>query len=374
MKIVIDDKIPYIKGVFEPFAEVRYLPGAAITPEDVKNADALITRTRTQCDKNLLEGSSVKFIATATIGYDHIDTEWCRKANIQWTNAPGCNSSSVEQYVIAAILHLAQKRNIILKGKTIGVIGVGNVGTKVARVSKLLGMNVLLNDPPRERKEQSDQFVSLEQIKEEANIISLHVPLQRVGPDKTYHLIDRKFLAELKNKPLLLNTCRGEVTETTALQEAITQGEISGAVIDCWEHEPTPDPVLLKLADITTPHIAGYSRDGKANGTTQCVQSISQFFHLGLDKWKAVIPEHPTNPLIVTDRNGTIQQQITQAVLATYPIWKDSDRLTLSPESFEKQRGDYPVRREYQAYTIKEASLEAQKILSAMKFNLSLIL
>ncbi|MDP4207082.1 MAG: NAD(P)-dependent oxidoreductase, partial [Bacteroidota bacterium] len=186
MKIIIDDKIPYIRGVFEPFAEVHYLSGAATTPEIAHNADALITRTRTICNQKLLENSTVKFIATATIGYDHIDTEWCKSAGIEWTNAPGCNSSSVEQYVLAAILYQAREKGLILKGKTLGVVGVGNVGSKVARVGQLLGMKVLLNDPPRERAEGEGIFTSLDHILEEADIITLHVPLQHEGTDKTF--------------------------------------------------------------------------------------------------------------------------------------------------------------------------------------------
>src|SRR5664279_1922618 len=177
MKFIIDDKIPYIQGVLEPFGEVVYLSGPKTTPEIVMDADAIITRTRTICNQHLLESSSVKFIATATIGYDHIDTDYCAKAGIQWTNAPGCNSKSVEQYIASALFVLAQMKGFHLKGKTIGVVGVGQVGSKVAHICELLGMKVLLNDPPRERAEGPKQFCSLREIMKKADIITLHVPL-----------------------------------------------------------------------------------------------------------------------------------------------------------------------------------------------------
>ncbi len=193
MKIIIDDKIPYIKGALEPYAEVIYMPGGKTTAEVVKDADALITRTRTKCNEKLLAGSSVKFIATATIGFDHIDTAYCQKANIIWTNAPGCNSSSVEQYIASALMVMAEKKGFNLSEKTIGVVGVGNVGKKVARIADIFGMKVLLNDPPRARAESPEGFVELDVILRESDIITLHVPLNYEGIDKTFHLADESF-------------------------------------------------------------------------------------------------------------------------------------------------------------------------------------
>src|SRR5512133_563848 len=193
MKIIIDDKIHYIHGAFEGVAEVIYLPGSKTTPEVVKDADAIVTRTRTICNEKLLAGSKVKFIATATIGYDHIDTAWCEQSGISWTNAPGCNSKSVEQYIASALMALAEKKNFTLKEKTIGIVGVGNVGAKVARLCEIFGMKVLLNDPPRARAEGGKSFVELESILENADIITLHVPLNLGGEDKTYHLADELF-------------------------------------------------------------------------------------------------------------------------------------------------------------------------------------
>ncbi|ADQ78724.1 4-phosphoerythronate dehydrogenase [Paludibacter propionicigenes WB4] len=353
MKIIIDDKIPYIQGAFEGVVEVIYLPGNKTTPEIVKDADAIVTRTRTICNEQLLAGSAVKFIATATIGYDHIDTDYCEAAGIQWTNAPGCNSKSVEQYIASALLVLAQKNNWILAEKCIGIVGVGNVGSKVATVCKLLGMKVLLNDPPRERAEGKGHFVSLQHVLDEADIISLHVPLNMTGEDATFHLCDRTFFTSLKRKPVLINSCRGEVIDTTSVKEALQSGALSGFVCDCWENEPDIDLELLALTDLATPHIAGYSRDGKATGTLMSVQAISNFFSLGLNNWRPLGVELPVHPVIEIDGTGLTEQDIiAKAVLSTYDIRDDDRRFRADTTEFEMQRGDYPVRREFTAYTL----------------------
>lgn len=358
MKIIIDDKIPYIKGALEPFGEVIYLPGNKTTPEVVKDADAIITRTRTKCNKKLLEGSSVKFIATATIGFDHIDTEYCDKANIHWTNAKGCNSSSVEQYIASALMVLAENKGFNLSEKTIGIVGVGNVGSKVARIAEIFGMRVLLNDPPRARAELFADFVELEDILKEADIITLHVPLNLEGVDKTYHLANETFFSKMKRKPILINSCRGEVVKTNALKEALKSGQVSGAVIDCWENEPDIDTKLLKMVDLGSPHIAGYSKDGKANGTSMSVQAVSRFFGLGIDNWQCKDVELPEFTEIKIDGSGKSEQEILgEAVLSTYDIRKDDKRLRKSVETFEKQRGDYPVRREFPTFEIKASNL-----------------
>ena len=230
MKIVIDDKIPYIQGALEPFAEVVYLPGSKTTAEVVKDAVAIISRTRTICNEALLSGSSVKIIASATIGYDHIDTEYCDRAGIKWTNAPGCNAKSVEQYIASAIMVMAERKGWTLAGKTIGVVGVGNVGSKVATIAEILGMRVLLNDPPRARVEGEKGFVSLDKILEESDIITLHVPLNQEGLDATWHLAD-EVVCPHAAQPIFINSCRGEVVETAALKHAIRTGQVSGAII-----------------------------------------------------------------------------------------------------------------------------------------------
>ena len=374
MKIIIDDKIPYIRGAFEDVAEVIYLPGSKTTAEIVRDADAIVTRTRTICNEKLLAGSSVKFIATATIGYDHIDTDYCDAAGIKWTNAPGCNSKSVEQYIASTLMVLAETKKLKLKDLCIGIVGVGNVGSKVAKICEIFGMKVLLNDPPRERAEGSDKFVSLETIKNEADIISLHVPLNIKGEDATFHMGNESFFSALKKRPVLINSCRGEVIETDAVKKALKTKQLSSFVCDCWENEPDLDLELLEMTEIATPHIAGYSKDGKAKGTLMSVLAISDFFGLGLNNWQPSGVELPTNPIIEIDGEGMNEQEVfSKAILHTYDIRHDDKLLRLSPEHFEQQRGDYPTRREFPAFTVRTQRVEEKTLekLELLGFNVS---
>jgi erythronate-4-phosphate dehydrogenase len=320
----------------------------------------------------LLAGSSVRFLATATIGYDHIDTAWCEKAGISWANAPGCNSKSVEQYVASVLCVLSERYGFRLRDKTIGVVGVGHVGSKVARWCQLMGMKVLLNDPPRAREEGEASFCSLQEIVREADIITLHVPLNRAGVDATFHLADQAFFQSLSRKPILINSCRGEVTETAALKEAVRKGLLTAVVLDCWEHEPDIDRELLQLADVATPHIAGYSRDRKAIGTGMSVQDISRFFGLGLDDWMPSTIEPPLTPMIELDGSGLNQEQvIAKAIWSTYDVRQDDRLLREHPDQFEYWRGHYPVRREFPAYSIKTTHVdtETQQKLIDMGFH-----
>ena len=282
---------------------MEYYPGKDITAEKVKDADALIIRTRTTCDEALLTGSKVKFIATATIGFDHIDTVFCDENNIKWTNAPGCNSGSVMQYIASALVQLSNKYNFSFSEKTIGIVGVGNVGSKVARLASLLGMKVLLNDPPRKRKEGKKDFVSLKTIQDKADIISFHVPLNLKGKDKTFHLFDNDFLSKTKDGSIIINSSRGEVVSTDTLKKGLISKKVKAAVIDVWENEPNIDLELLKQVDIATPHIAGYSADGKANGTAMSVQALSRHFNLGLDDWFPENIPSPSKPSFKIDCN-----------------------------------------------------------------------
>ncbi len=373
MKIVIDDKIPYIKGAFEPFADVLYVSGSKTTHQTVKNADAIITRTRTICNEQLLKGSKVKMIATATIGFDHIDTEYCESNGIEWTNAPGCNSWSVAQYILAALCKYTLSKNYELSKLTIGIVGVGNVGSKVAHLCNSIGMRVLLNDPPRKRIEQSNAFVDLETIQQQADIITFHTPLTFEGNDKTYHLANKDFFSNCKNNVLLINSARGEIMNTLHVLDALEKGILSDTIIDCWENEPDIDSVLLKKSFIATPHIAGYSKDGKANGTSMSVQAISRKFNLGIDNWECTNIEKPQSTTILLDGGGkTVEQVVCEAVLATYVIDNDSDSLKDNPKAFEKLRGDYPVRREFTVYTvnIRNASLQMIHVLKNFGFKI----
>jgi erythronate-4-phosphate dehydrogenase len=372
VKIVVDDKIPYIAGALEPFAEVVYLEGRRTGAADVRDADALVTRTRTRCDRSLLEGSRVRFIATATIGFDHIDTEFCRQAGIEWSNAPGCNAESVNQYMASCLFSLSERTQRPLAGQTIGIVGVGQVGSRVARTCERLGMRVLLNDPPRARREGDAGFVSLEQVRAESDFISFHVPLNMAGQDRTLSMVDDGFCASLGRRPVLFNTCRGEVFETAAVSGALQSGALSGLVLDCWENEPGIDLDLLGRVDFGTPHIAGYSRDGKANGTRTSVRAISRFFGLGIDDWEPKTLEAPSRPVIALSGTArSTEAWVAEAVLATYRIETDDRMLRADPAAFERLRGDYPVRREFGAYTVQTADVpeDVARLLSSMGFR-----
>jgi erythronate-4-phosphate dehydrogenase len=373
IRIIADEDIPFLKGVLEPYSDIEYYPGNKITGREIADADALIIRTRTKCNSNLLQGSGVRFIASATIGFDHIDTDYCREHNIEWTNAPGCNSSSVQQYIGAALTALSEKYGFSPGSRTIGVVGVGHVGTKVVKLAEHLGMTVLMNDPPRMRKEGQCGFVSLDGILRDCDIISFHVPLNITGEDRTYHMIDDHLLGRLNPGTLIINTSRGEVADTGALKRAAKAGKVKGLVIDVWENEPDIDIDLLNSVDIATPHIAGYSADGKANGTSMSVRSLSRFFGLGLDDWKPLgIPE-PENTLItLAEKFASAQENLARAIISTYNIMEDDRRLRMSPETFEDQRANYPLRREFDSYSVRlvDKNNDNKRILRRMGFKI----
>lgn len=309
--IIADSFIPYLKGLLDDVADMTYLPPAGFTPDAVKNADALIIRTRCKCNKELLCGSKVRFIATATIGCDHIDDEYCKAAGIEWKNAPGCNANSVANYIYLALEHALTHG---VKAKTIGVVGVGNVGKKVVKAAAAIGLRVLENDPPRQATEQGGGFCDLSEVQREADIITFHVPLK----DDTYHLCDETFLAACRKKPLIINSARGEVCDNSALEKAGNR-----IILDCWENEPLINRKLLDKALIATPHIAGYSADGKAMGTYMAAKAICGFF--GIDKQFRVTPPESNED---------------------YDIMRDDKALREDPSKFEWLRNHYPLRRD----------------------------
>lgn len=355
MKVVCDSHIPFLKGVLEPYCDVSFVPGQEITPEIVREADALIIRTRTKCNAQLLKGSRVRFIATATIGYDHIDTTWCESNGISWTNAPGCNSWSVQQYIGSLLVSMARDMGFSFRDKTLGVVGVGNVGSKVARLAALLGFRVLLCDPPRARREGADAFRTLEQIIKECDIISLHVPLSLDGDDVTYHLFDKSRLSMLNANQILINSSRGEVVDGEALKDILRQKRIRAAALDVWENEPDIDSELLQLLYCGTPHIAGYSADGKATGTMMCVQALGRFFDLPCQNWEISDMPLPANPVEFSiDTTGKKPQSVlAEAILHSYDIKSDDSMLRKDVSGFEGLRSGYPVRREFPAFSVR---------------------
>lgn len=348
MKIVADDKIPFLKGVFEPYARVVYAPGGEIGKNELMTADALLIRTRTRCTPELLEGTPVKFIATATIGFDHISPE----LRVPWSNAPGCNSGSVAQYVISALLRLD---DLPLRGRVLSVIGAGHVGSKVAAAGRAMGMTVLVNDPPRAEREGPEGFVPLDEAVERADFLSFHVPLERLGKHATFHLADRELLARMKPGAVLLNTSRGEVADSAALKEVLYSGRIR-AVLDVWENEPDPDPELLELAAFATAHIAGYSTDGKANGTAAAVRAVARALNIPeLIRFEVQDIPVPENSTIILPSGIPLKEALQLACEAGYDIRNDDRRLRAAPGSFEALRGNYPLRREPGAFVVENA-------------------
>ena len=347
MKIVVDDKIPYILPALNLLAdEVVAKAGSEITAADVRDADILVVRTRTRCDQKLLENSHVRLIVTATIGYDHLDTAYLDAQGIQWTNCPGCNATSVGQYVRNSLYLLQRERGLHLADCTLGIIGVGHVGSAVwAKTRPDENANtsgrILLCDPlrehfPLEEKSHTD-WCPIERIQEEADIITFHTPLTTDGPAPTYHMADERFFRLLKRRPVIINAARGGVIDEDALLNAMDERLVSDVIIDTWEQEPRINPELLRRAYIATPHIAGYSADGKANATRMTLATICQF--LGRSMEFDIQP--PALPETIVWAEDSIER-----ALQLYDPRTDSKQLKANPDRFEWLRGHYPLRRE----------------------------
>lgn len=369
IKIVADTTIPFLKGIPEDFAEVSYLSSNEFTSAAVKNADALIVRSINKCTRELLEGSRVKLITTATIGFDHIDTAYCEENGIRWYNAPGCNAVSVSQYVLSSLLTIALRKHVLLKDQTIGIIGVGHVGKEVEKLCKAFGMRVLLHDPPRAAVEGSSAFVSLDQIAREADIITLHTPLEKNGKYPTYHLANTAFFNKLIRKPWFVNAARGGIHDTNALIQAKESGLVSELILDCWEKEPEISSRLIELASIATPHIAGFSADGKANATRACLEHIRTFFGIADVRTQDVLPPQPAQPQI--NLTQYTDSPIEQAIFHSFTPLQIDKALREEPNKFEWFRANYPHPREFSAYTVINGGLEEKVLLRHIGFRVS---
>ena len=340
MKIVADKHIPFLEGVFEPYAEVVYIDGRAINHDDIVDADALIIRTRTICNAELLDGTKVRMIATATIGMDHIDLDYCREHGIEVHNAEGCNAGGVLQYVFSALYGVAARKGIKLDDATIGIVGVGHVGKKVEEMARHLGFKVLLCDPPRAAAEGADGFCSLEFLLANSQVVTMHVPLD----ETTRGMADEDFFMLMPPGSIFINAARGEVIDDEALIQAIPK--LGAVVIDTWNHEPDVNRDLLEMVDIATPHIAGYSYQGKQNATASAVQSVAR--HFGIEQLydyypEADIPDHDPIRLDLGDKTHGERAAVFQY---NYPIFTDDFRFRMEPENFERLRSEYKYRRE----------------------------
>jgi erythronate-4-phosphate dehydrogenase len=347
MKIVADPNIPFVREAFEALGPIELVPGRQIDAAVAREVDALLVRSVTPVNAALLDGSNVKFVATATIGTDHVDERYLKACGIGFASAAGSNANSVAEYVVAGMLELADRRKFRLREKTLGVVGVGNVGSRVIRYAESLGMRVLQNDPPRQRAERGGQFISLDRVLAEAEIITLHVPLTREGPDATFHLFDKDQLAALElRRPILINTSRGAVIDNKALLKAIDGEKIGATVLDVWENEPDILPELLDVVDIGTPHIAGYSLDGKINGTVMIHRALCEFFGIK-PTWQPPIPPPAVPRIKLALDGGEDDDVLRQAIRQVYDITADDAALRKNIRAFDSLRATYPVRREF---------------------------
>ena len=341
MKILADSNIPFLKGVFEPYAEVVYKDGRSISATDIKFADALVIRTRTKCNRETLEGSRVQAIASATIGTDHVDLVWCSENGITVYNAAGCNAGGVMNYVLSALYGAASRHSIKLEGATIGIVGVGHVGKLVAEAAGKLGFHVLLCDPPRALREGPENYCQLEDLLARSQVVSMHVPLD----ETTHGMAGDEFFEALRPGAVFINSSRGEVVDESALLRA--RPKLGALAIDTWCNEPFVNQNLMSVCDVATPHIAGYSYQGKMMGTAMAVRAIAR--HFGIDPLRNYMPEPENADLapIGLDVHGRSQGEITALLQYNYPIFTDDFLFRMDPDSFEQLRIDYNYRREF---------------------------
>jgi len=341
MKIVADTNIPFLKGVLEPYADVVYMDGRAIDRQAMMDADAIIIRTRTKCNQETLQGTKVKMIASATIGTDHIDMSWCAQNGIEVQNAEGCNAGAVANYIFSAMYAVASRRTISMEDAVLGIIGVGNVGRKVEHMARTLGLKVLLNDPPRAQEEGPEGFVTIDELLEKASIISLHVPLNA----SSQGMCNDAFFNKMRPGSIFINASRGEVVDEAALLRA--RPKISALVLDTWCNEPNVSQILIDACDIATPHIAGYSYQGKQNGTAMAVQAVARHFGIKeLEFFRPAEEEEALKPKAIPVR-GKTQGEIAAALQYNYPIFTDDFLFRVNPADFERLRSEYNYRREF---------------------------
>ena len=375
MKLIVDENIAYAKEAFSGFGNLKLINGRFFTNDEIKDADVLIVRSITPVDEKLLKNSKVKFIGTATIGTDHIDLKYLKRKKISFADARGCNADSVAEYVFTALLKVASEEELSLKGKTIGVVGIGNIGNRVVKLAELFGMKVLKNDPPLERKGIGQNYVSLDKIFT-ADIITLHVPLSFEGMDKTFHLINSTNLKKIKSGAIIINTARGAVTDNNALLVECLQNKFK-LILDVWENEPSINIGLLENTRVGTAHIAGYSFEGKVNGTKMVYDSLCQYYNIK-PTWRPDLPKIEQVDLRIPD-GKTDEERVYKLFVKIYDIQNDESKLreifkyTLNEQAgyFDKLRKEYPIRREFSNYTVhlSHADSHLKQFLECFRFK-----
>lgn len=381
MKTVVAESVLFGAEAFSTLGEVCVRPDRAIGPDDVRDADALVVRSKTAVNAALLDGSRLVFAGTATAGYDHFDVRALAGRGVAWTAAPGCNATSVAEYIVSALLALASRENRPLEGRTLGIVGVGQVGGRVAQRARALGMIPLLNDPPRALAEGDEGFLPLDELLPRADFVTLHVPLEDAGAFPTRGMADHRFFAALRPGAVFLNASRGEVVDEDALRLALAHGPVERAVLDVWDHEPDADPALVEAVAFGTPHIAGYSWDGKLAGTRQVYEEACRFFEVepcwtppdgGVEAPAPVVRADLSPPALTRD------ERLWRVVREVYDIGRD-DRDFRAPEPdraararrFERLRKTYWPRREFAAadlFALRPAPADAD-LLRALGFR-----
>ena len=374
MKIIADENIPFAKECFGSVGDCLTIHGRKITREILKDVDVLVVRTITKVDKDLLDGTKVKFVGAAAIGFEHVDLDYLAANNIGFSSAPGSNANSVAEYIVSAIINLADKYEFDISKKSIGIVGVGNVGSKVEKKARAMGMKVVLNDPPLKRQTGDEKYRPIEEIFG-CDIVTLHAPLTCQGQDKTYHLADEKFFKSLKKDAIFCNSSRGGVHDTQALKNAITAGKIKACVLDVWEQEPDIDIELLKIIDYGTPHIAGYSYDGKVAGMIMVYDAFCKYFAIRPKfNIKNFLPPSQIERIIINEQE---QNPLSSAVNMLYDIKMDDAKLRWIIEKpaetrglyFDSLRKNYHVRREFQNTHVSIKDEKLKKIFSGLGFK-----
>ncbi len=383
VKIVADENIPFVREAFSSLGTVKTVAGRSITSAVLADADILLVRSVTKVNESLLAGTSVKMVATATIGTDHIDIDYLNRRGIAFASAAGCNANSVGEYIIAGLLELAVRKGISLKGRTLGVIGVGNVGSKVCAKANVLGMKILKNDPPIKEQSGSEEYIELSDLLSASDFVTIHTPLTVEGKWPTYHLADNDFFAQMKDGAFFLNSSRGAVVDGDSLKKQIRKGKLSGCVLDVWENEPAIDLELLDMVDIGTPHIAGYSFDGKVAGTQMIYNAVCRF--LGVEpKWnyKLIMPSPVVPSIFVEQSQEKFECQVLNVIRNVYDIAEDDRRLREIKKCpadergkfFDMLRKNYPIRREFFNTRLRFADgvdESVKSVLAGLGFQLS---
>jgi erythronate-4-phosphate dehydrogenase len=370
VKIYYDENMPYAQEFFKDFGQLQSFTGRDLCSESVEDADVLLVRSITQVNKELLENNnSLTFVGTATIGVEHIDQDYLKSRDVNFSSAPGCNAVSVAEYVLSALVVLAERYLLDLTSMTVGIVGAGNTGSRLSEKLTALGIKYLLCDPLLAKQGDARQFSSLEEILA-CDVISLHVPLTVEGEYPTYHMIDEAKLAELSSKQILINACRGEVVDNQVLLKLKQQGAAFKLVLDVWENEPRILEQLIDYCEIATAHIAGYSLEGKARGTEMLYQALCQHINREPDKsLEEFLPKAPVEQIHISQKFTQIL--LNQLVKLSYDVRRDDSlfRQQINTQGFDYIRKTYPARREFSSIVVSLAETAKTEIWHQLGFS-----